>query len=129
MGEIIYLITLMLRFHKFVYFNNQLWFWCCFLGATIWAMCCFNFYNICFVTNPKQMIWSLHTLGISQATTIVIKININYISSYTTKRLWEKHKKQWKNMTQKNKSIIIKSKIEMTFKGCVYSFITWMLAF
>jgi hypothetical protein len=129
MSEIIYLIIPMLRFHKFVYFNNQLWFWCCFLGATIQAMCCFNFYNICFVTNPKQMILSLQTLGTIQATTIVIKINMNGISSYTTNRLWERHKKQWKNRTWKSKSTITKSKTERTLKGCVYSFITWMLTF
>jgi hypothetical protein len=75
------------------------------------------------------MIVSLHTLRISQTTTIVIKINMNYISSYTTKRLWKRHKKQWKNRTRKNKSTIIKSKIERTLRGCIYLFITWMLAF
>jgi hypothetical protein len=47
------------------------------------------------------MILSLQTLRTIQATTIVIKINMNHISSYTTKRLWEKHKKEWKNRTWK----------------------------
>jgi len=42
------------------------------------------------------MMLSLQTLGTTQATTIVIKININRINSYTTKRLWERHKKMEK---------------------------------
>lgn len=42
------------------------------------------------------MMLSLQTLGTTQATTIVIKININHINSYTTKRLWERHKKNGK---------------------------------
>jgi hypothetical protein len=75
------------------------------------------------------MILSLQTLGAIQATTIVIQINMNRISSYTTKRLWGRHQKKWKNNTWKSKSIITKSNIERTFRGCVYPFITWMLAF